>query len=96
MTYSLLESGQPDTLLLPALGRVIKQDTRAQDVDLPIVEDPHEGQESAVGVPERIREKEAVNETTEYGEGAHDGEEPEPAGLTTDAAHVQDAVRQEL
>lgn len=52
MTYSFLERGQPDALLLPALGRVIKQDTRAQDVDLPIVEDFHKREESAVGVSE--------------------------------------------
>ena len=95
-TYSLLECGATNPLLLLALHWVIKQDTGAENVDLPLAKPGLPGEECAAGVPKRIGQAEAENETAENGECTHNHKKPKPTGLTTDATHVQDAVGKEL
>lgn len=96
MTYSLFERRETDSFFLLPLHRIIKQDSRAQDVHLPIVEDANSWQEAAVRVAERVWEEEAEDETAGNGEGAHDCKEPEPARLAAHAAHVEDTVCEQL
>lgn len=59
-------------------------------------EDVDSGEECASGLLERVRQEEAENEAAQNGESSHDGEQPEPTRLTTNASHVQDTVGKKL
>ncbi len=95
-TYSLLECVRTDTPLLLALHRVVDQDACPKDVQLSVGEKPDAGQEGGARILERVWQAEAVDEAAEDGERPHEHEQPEPPGLAADAAHVQDAVREQL
>lgn len=45
---------------------------------------------------EGVRKEEAIHNATADGKGTHKGEEPEPARLTSNAAHVKNTIGQEL
>lgn len=95
-TYRFLERGQAYALLLLSLHRVIEQDPRPQNMDLPLVEDFDPWKKRAVRVFERIWQAEPEDETTGYREGTHKREQPEPPRLATYTTHVEDAEGQKL
>lgn len=95
-TYSLLESGAANGLLLLALHGIIEQDTSLKNMELAVGEHLDVGQEGASGVLERVGKAETQDEARGDGESTHEGEKPEPTSLTTNATHVKDTVGEEL
>lgn len=96
LTYGFLKSPQSNLLLLLSLHRVIKQDAGLEDVQLPLVEPADARQEGTAGVLEGIGQTETEDKAAEDGETAHEDKQPEPASLVGDAAHMENAVGEQL
>lgn len=95
-TYSFLEGGRSNPLLLLSLHGVIKQDSGLENVKFALREEAHVGEECASGFLERVRQEEAENEAAQNGKSSHNGEQPKPTRLTTDTSHVQDTIGKEF
>lgn len=95
-TYGLFERIQADALLLLALHWIIDEDAGLEYMKLPLGEEGDVRKERAARVLERIREAEAQDEAAQNGKSAHQNKQPKPARVPSHAAHVQDAVGQQL
>lgn len=86
-----LECRGADALFLLAFGWIIELHALVENIDLALGEHVPLGKECAVWVLEGVWQAEAKYSAGKNRKGAHENEKPEPAGLATDAVHVQDA-----